>query len=338
MKNEIINTEHQSIDSQLDLTLRPKFFKDFIGQKQIIDNIKVSVKASLMRKEALHHTLLYGPPGLGKTTLANIIANELNVNIKTTTGPVIEKAGDLAAILTNLQHNEVLFIDEIHRLNKVIEEILYPAMEDYRLDIIIGQGPSARTIKLDIKPFTLIGATTRIGAISSPMRSRFIITSHFDYYDKADMIYIVKRASKILNIPVEDDGAAEVIANASRFTPRISNRLIKRIRDFAEVNGEGIITKVIAENSLKLLNIDQCGLDSMDRKLLNIIINKYDGGPVGVSTLAVSIGEEKETIEEVYEPYLIQLGLLKRTTRGREATHSAYKLLGIKPVEKNRLF
>lgn len=338
MKNEIINKEEQPIDNQLDLTLRPKYFKDFIGQNQIIDNIKVSVQASLMRDDPLHHTLLYGPPGLGKTTLANIIANELGVTIKTTSGPVIEKAGDLAAILTNLQNHEVLFIDEIHRLNKTIEEILYPAMEDYRLDIIIGQGPSARTIKLNIPPFTLIGATTRVGAISSPLRTRFIITSHFDYYNKSDMVQIVRRASKILNIPVENDGAAEIIANASRYTPRISNRLIKRIRDFAEVNGEGIITKEIAENSLKLLNIDKLGLEAMDRKLLEIIIDKYNGGPVGLSTLAVSLGEEKDTVEEVYEPYLIQLGLLKRTTRGREVTHQAYKMFNKKPNVSNALF
>ncbi|HOK40496.1 MAG TPA: Holliday junction branch migration DNA helicase RuvB [bacterium] len=334
MKNKIINEEIQTIDEQLDISLRPKKFEDFIGQKQIIENLKIYIKAALNRGEPLDHTLLYGPPGLGKTTLANIIANELGVNIKSTSGPVIEKAGDLAAILTNLQKGEVLFIDEIHRLNKVIEEILYPAIEDFRLDIIIGQGPAARTIKLNIPEFTLIGATTRIGLISAPLRSRFGIISRLDFYNLVDMKKIVLRAAKILNIAINEKGA-EIIAKSSRGTPRISNRLIKRIRDFAEVKGEGIITEKIAKDALNMLEIDEYGLDQMDRKLLEIIINKYNGGPVGLSTLAVSLNEEKETIEEVYEPYLIQIGFLKRTTRGREATESAYKHIGISYNKKN---
>lgn len=325
-KNEIINAKPELIDEQLDSSLRPKHFEDFIGQKQSIDNFKVYIQAALKRGSTLDHTLIYGPPGLGKTTLANIIANEMEVSIKSTSGPVIEKTGDLAAILTNLQKGEILFIDEIHRLNKIIEEILYPAMEDFRLDIIIGQGPSARTIKLNIPEFTLIGATTRIGAISSPLRSRFGIITRLDFYNEKDMERIVKRASKILNIPINEN-AIEIVARASRGTPRISNRLIKRIRDFAEVEGEGVITREIAIKSLKLLDIDEYGLDAMDRKLLEIIIKKYDGGPVGLSTLAVSIQEEKDTIEEVYEPFLIQLGFLKRTTRGREATPLAYQHL-----------
>ena len=310
-----------------DATLRPKSLKDYIGQDAIKGNLKVFIDAAKGRGEALDHVLFCGPPGLGKTTLAYIIANELNVNIKTTSGPVIERAGDLAAILTNLEEHDVLFIDEIHRLSSVIEEILYPAMEDYHIDIIIGQGPSARSVKLDIPKFTLIGATTRAGLLTSPLRDRFGIISRLDFYSADELKIIIKRSAGILNMET-DDGGAEEIARRSRGTPRIANRLLKRVRDFAQIKADGIITRVVADEALKCLEIDNRGFDKMDRQILLAIIDKFGGGPVGIESLSASLHEEKDALEDVYEPFLIQEGFIQRTSRGRVATKLAYEHLG----------
>ena len=310
-----------------DATLRPKSLKDYIGQDAIKGNLKVFIDAAKGRGEALDHVLFCGPPGLGKTTLAYIIANELNVNIKTTSGPVIERAGDLAAILTNLEEHDVLFIDEIHRLSSVIEEILYPAMEDYHIDIIIGQGPSARSVKLDIPKFTLIGATTRAGLLTSPLRDRFGIISRLDFYSADELKIIIKRSAGILNMET-DDGGAEEIARRSRGTPRIANRLLKRVRDFAQIKADGIITRVVADEALKCLEIDNRGFDKMDRQILLAIIDKFGGGPVGIESLSASLHEEKDALEDVYEPFLIQEGFIQRTSRGRIATKLAYEHLG----------
>ena len=310
-----------------DATLRPKSLKDYIGQDAIKGNLKVFIDAAKGRGEALDHVLFCGPPGLGKTTLAYIIANELNVNIKTTSGPVIERAGDLAAILTNLEEHDVLFIDEIHRLSSVIEEILYPAMEDYHIDIIIGQGPSARSVKLDIPKFTLIGATTRAGLLTSPLRDRFGIISRLDFYSPDELKIIIKRSAGILNMET-DDGGAEEIARRSRGTPRIANRLLKRVRDFAQIKADGIITRVVADEALKCLEIDNRGFDKMDRQILLAIIDKFGGGPVGIESLSASLHEEKDALEDVYEPFLIQEGFIQRTSRGRVATKLAYEHLG----------
>ena len=310
-----------------DATLRPKSLKDYIGQDAIKGNLKVFIDAAKGRGEALDHVLFCGPPGLGKTTLAYIIANELNVNIKTTSGPVIERAGDLAAILTNLEEHDVLFIDEIHRLSSVIEEILYPAMEDYHIDIIIGQGPSARSVKLDIPKFTLIGATTRAGLLTSPLRDRFGIISRLDFYSADELKIIIKRSAGILNMET-DDGGAEEIARRSRGTPRIANRLLKRVRDFAQIKADGIITRVAADEALKCLEIDNRGFDKMDRQILLAIIDKFGGGPVGIESLSASLHEEKDALEDVYEPFLIQEGFIQRTSRGRIATKLAYEHLG----------
>ncbi|MCS7164034.1 MAG: Holliday junction branch migration DNA helicase RuvB [Thermodesulfovibrio sp.] len=317
----------------LDFTLRPRTLKEFIGQKKIKDNIEVFIKAAILRKEPLDHVLFCGPPGLGKTTLATVIANELGVNIKSTSGPVLERAGDVAAILTNLSDRDILFIDEIHRLPRVVEEILYPAMEDFKLDIIVGQGPSARTIKLNLPRFTLIGATTRTGLITSPLRERFGVVFRLEFYNPEELKEIIKRSARILGILIEEDAAME-IAKRSRGTPRTANRLLKRIRDFAQVKNKDLIDLQIAREALAAMDVDDYGLDEMDRKILLTIIEKFNGGPAGIESIAASLREDKDTIEDVYEPYLIQEGFIERTARGRVATRFAYEVLKKKIPEK----
>jgi len=320
------------LESQQENVLRPKTLSEYIGQTKVKENMKVYIEAAKKREEPLDHVLLYGPPGLGKTTLANIISHEMNSNLKITSGPAIEKPGDLAALLTNLSPFDVLFIDEIHRLNKSVEEILYPALEDFTLDIIIGKGPSARSIRLDLPKFTLIGATTRAGALTTPLRDRFGIVERLELYNSEDLTTIVKRSANILDIVIENDAAVE-IAKRSRGTPRIANRLLKRVRDYALVMGNGTITLEIAKIALNKLDIDDMGLDSIDRRLLKTLIEKYQGRPVGIETLATTLGEEVTTIEDVYEPYLIQIGYISRTPRGRIALPEAYKHLGIEYIE-----
>ncbi len=329
----LIDGDNQSADEQvIEQTIRPKTLEDYIGQNSVCEQLSIFIQAAQKRQEALDHVLIFGPPGLGKTTLAHIIANELQAGFKQTSGPVLEKAGDLAAILTNLQPNDVLFIDEIHRLNPVIEEILYPAMEDYQLDIIIGEGPSARTIKLELPPFTLVGATTRAGSLTSPLRDRFGIVSRLEFYQPDELMQIVQRSASILNIPTQQAGAFE-IARRSRGTPRIANRLLRRVRDVAEVKGTGEIEQNITQQALDMLRVDKRGLDMMDHSLLKTLLTKFNGGPVGIDNLAAAISEAKDTIEDVIEPYLIQQGFLQRTPRGRIATDKAYEhfnLLGSK--------
>lgn len=325
-------------ERQMEKALRPKMLEDFSGQKKIVDNLSIFIEAAKQRDEALDHVLLHGPPGLGKTTLSHIIANELNTSIKLTSGPVLEKPGDLAGLLTNLEAGDVLFIDEIHRLNNVIEEYLYSAMEDYRIDIMIDSGPSARSIQIDLNPFTLIGATTRMGLLTSPLRARFGINCHLDYYDINTLTRIIKRSAGILGVEVTQEGASE-LAGRSRGTPRIANALLRRIRDFAQIKGNGIVDLEIARYGLEALNVDSGGLDEMDNRILNAIIEKFKGGPVGLSTIATAVGEESGTIEEVHEPFLIMEGYIQRTPRGREATAKAYKHLGlIQPGKEGSLF
>jgi Holliday junction DNA helicase RuvB len=330
MEDRLITSGEMGDDGSFDVSLRPKVLTEYIGQSKAKENLKVFIDAARGRGESLDHVLFYGPPGLGKTTLAHIIAAEMGVNIKSTSGPVIEKPGDLAAVLTNLEPGDVLFIDEIHRLSPVVEEILYPAMEDYQLDIMIGQGPSARTIKLDIPRFTLVGATTRAGLLSSPLRDRFGVLSRLEFYTNDELATIVTRSAGILGVSINAEGAAE-IARRSRGTPRIANRLLRRVRDFAEVDGDGSITLSMADQALVRLEVDQRGFDQMDRLLLETIIDKFGGGPVGLDTLAAAIGEEKDTIEDVIEPYLLQQGFINRTPRGRVATHLAYTHLDRTP-------
>lgn len=325
----IVKTKEQSEDKQLDLTLRPKNLRDFIGQEKIKKNFEVFIGAAKKRGEPLEHILLHGPSGLGKTTLAHIVACELKANIKVTSGPAIERVGDLGAILTSLEDGDILFIDEIHRLNKLIEEVLYPAMEDYVLDIVIGKGPSAKTLRLNLPRFTLIGATTRIGLLSSPLLSRFGVSQHLGFYTLDDIKSILKRSARILKMEI-DEGAMEAISSCSRFTPRVANRLLKRVRDYADMKSDGKINKKNSEEALKMLEIDALGLETTDRMILEIIINKFSGGPVGLQTLSAASQEDQETISDVYEPFLLQLGLLDRTGRGRVATKSAYEHLGIK--------
>lgn len=331
MDKRIITTEIMEEDSNIENSLRPKLLSDYIGQTKAKDNMKIFIEAAKMRSEQLDHILLYGPPGLGKTTLAGIIANEMKVNIKITTGPAIEKPGEMAAILNNLSEGDILFVDEIHRLNRQVEEVMYSAMEDFVIDIIIGKGPSARSIRLDLPKFTLIGATTRIGLLTSPLRDRFGVIHRLEFYSNEELTKIVTRSAGVLDVSIEKEGAVE-IAKRSRGTPRLANRLLKRVRDFAQVKYEGNITKEVADNALNLLEVDQAGLDKIDRKMLLTMIEKYGGGPVGLDTLAASIGEDAGTVEDVYEPFLIQLGYINRTPRGRIITPICYNHFGIESI------
>ena len=331
MREDYLSAADENInpaDKELEKALRPLSFSDFTGQFKVVENIQVFVQAARKRGDALDHVLLHGPPGLGKTTLSHIIANELGTNIRITSGPILDKPGDLAGLLTNLENNDVLFIDEIHRLNPVVEEYLYAAMEDFRIDIMLDSGPSARSIQITLNPFTLIGATTRVGLLTSPLRSRFGITSRLEYYDAELLNRIVKRSSAILDVEIDNDAAKEIAAR-SRGTPRIANMLLRRTRDFAQIKGDGRITREIANMALSALDVDKNGLDDMDNRILSTIIKKFKGGPVGISTIATACGEEAETIEEVYEPFLIMEGYIKRTARGREATEKAYKHLNV---------
>lgn len=330
---ERINTPlERPEDTEFDRALRPRTLSEFIGQSHLKQLLDISIKAARLRKEPLDHVLFYGPPGLGKTTLAGIIARELEVEITVSSGPVMEKPGDLAGILTNLQRHEVLFIDEIHRLSHVIEEYIYPAMEDFQMEIILDSGPSARTLRISVEPFTLIGATTRAGLLTPPLRDRFGIVLRLDYYDFDSISRIIQRSARILDIPAEEDGIAE-LARRSRGTPRIANRLLRRVRDFAQIMGDGIITLDIALKALEMLQVDHAGLDEMDKRLLHTIMENYRGGPVGIKTLATAVGEDAGTIEEIFEPYLVQQGFLERTPQGRKATFKAYKHLGVKPSD-----
>lgn len=328
--DRLITPDANTEDEVIDRAIRPKMLEDYTGQPHVCEQMEIFIQAARNRDDALDHLLIFGPPGLGKTTLANIVANEMGVNIKTTSGPVLEKAGDLAALLTNLERNDVLFIDEIHRLSAVVEEILYPAMEDYQLDIMIGEGPAARSIKLDLPPFTLVGATTRAGSLTSPLRDRFGIVQRLEFYSVADLTKIVARSASYLNLAMSDEGAQEV-ARRSRGTPRIANRLLRRVRDYAEIKADGSVGADIAAKALDMLDVDKEGFDYMDRKLLTAIIEKFEGGPVGLDNLAAAIGEEKETIEDVIEPFLIQQGFLQRTPRGRIVSNRAYLHFGFTP-------
>ena len=329
--DRIISSQAKIDEDVIDRAIRPKLLADYVGQPQVREQMDIFIKAAKLRQDALDHLLIFGPPGLGKTTLANIVANEMGVNIRTTSGPVLEKAGDLAAMLTNLEPHDVLFIDEIHRLSPAIEEVLYPAMEDYQLDIMIGEGPAARSIKLDLPPFTLVGATTRAGSLTSPLRDRFGIVQRLEFYSVEDLTSIVARSAGCLNLELEQQAAFEV-ARRSRGTPRIANRLLRRVRDYADVRNGGIISVDVAKQALSMLDVDDAGFDYLDRKLLSAVIERFDGGPVGLDNLAAAIGEERDTIEDVLEPYLIQQGFLQRTPRGRIATSQTYRHFGLQKL------